>query len=302
VSEWPSIGVVLPTRDRPGQLQAALAAVEAQDYPGQLRIAVVYDRSEPGAHLAANGRIQTLTNTRTPGLAGARNTGVMALETDLIAFCDDDDQWRPEKLRAQVAALRKRPGAELAGCGIIVDYGGRSSPRLIGRNEVAHDDLLRSRMVMVHSSTFLLRRNALLDGLGLVDETIPGGQNEDWDLALRAARRHPLAFVDRPLVRVFWGDSSYFAQRWEERADGLLWMLRRHPGIARSRVGAGRVYGQLAFAYACLGRRDDAVLWARRALRSNWHERRVPFVLAVATGLVSGETVQRALHSRGHGI
>ena len=46
---------------------------------------------------------------------------------------------------------------------------------------------------MVHSSTYLVWRGALLDGIGLVDETIPGSQNEDWDLALRAARRHPIA-------------------------------------------------------------------------------------------------------------
>jgi len=302
VSEWPSVGVVLPARDRPEQLHAALAAVLAQDYPGQLRAAVIYDRSEPAPGVVDNGRVRVLSNARAPGLAGARNTGVLALDTDLIAFCDDDDQWLPGKLRAQVAALRARPAAELASCGIIVDYAGRSSPRLVGRDQVTHDDLLRSRMVMVHSSTYLLRRGPLLDGIGLFDETIPQSQNEDWDLALRAAGRHPIAFVDRPLVRVFWSGASYFAQQWEARAEGLLWMLARHPGIAQSRAGAARVYGQLAFAYACLGRREDAWLWTRRALRSNWHERRVPFALAVSAGLVSGDRVLGLLHSRGHGI
>jgi hypothetical protein len=37
-------------------------------------------------------------------------------------------------------------------------------------------------------------------------------------------------------------------------------------------------------------------------VRSNWHERRVPFALAVAAGVVPGEVVLRRLHSRGHGI
>ncbi len=300
MSEWPSVGVILPARDRPGQLNAALAAVLAQDYPGRLRAAVIYDRSKPG--LAENGRVRVLTNTRTAGLAGARNTGVLALDTDLIAFCDDDDQWLPGKLRAQVTALRERPGAEMASCGIIVECRGRSTRRLVGRDEVTYDDLLRSRMMMVHSSTYVLRRGPLLDRIGLFDETIPGSHAEDWDLALRVARRHPIAFVDQPLVRVFWSNTSYFSQQWEGQAEALQWMLRRHPDIGRSRAGVARVYGQLAFAYACLGRRDDASLWARRALLSNWHERRVPFALAVAAGLVSGDTVLRVLHSRGHGI
>ena len=35
VTVWPSVGVVLPTHDRPGPLRTALAAVLAQDYPGE---------------------------------------------------------------------------------------------------------------------------------------------------------------------------------------------------------------------------------------------------------------------------
>jgi glycosyltransferase involved in cell wall biosynthesis len=300
--DWPSVGVVLPTHDRPAQLRAAVTAVLAQDYPGQLSAVIVHDRSEPDSSLADGDRVRVLANTRTPGLAGARNTGVLAAGTELVAFCDDDDQWLPGKLRAQVEALRAVPGADFATCGIIVESGGRSSPRLAGRDAVTYDDLLRSRLVMVHSSTYLARRAALLDGIGLLDENIPGSQNEDWDLALRAARRHPIVCVDRPLVRVYWGEASYFARQWETQAAALQWMLERHPDIAGCRVGAARVYGQLAFAYACLGQRAAAWRWARRALRYNWHERRVPFALAVALGMVSGAGVLNRLHAHGHGI
>jgi Glycosyltransferase like family 2 len=227
---------------------------------------------------------------------------VDALDTDLIAFCDDDDEWLPGKLRAQVAALREQPSAEFASCGIMVDFEGQPSVRLVGRDQVTYGDLLRSRMVMVHSSTYLVWRAKLLDGIGLVDETIPGAQNEDWDLALRAARRHPIRYVDQPLVRVAWGRTSYFAQQWQSKIDGLLWMLDRYPDIRGSRVGAARVYAQLSFFYACLGRKAEAWRWTRRALRNNWHDRRLPFTAVVATGLLSGETVLRHLNARGHGI
>ena len=301
MSAYPSVGVVVPTRGRP-ELHAAVASILAQRYPGELRLAVVCDGGELPPGIDSDSRVEVLHNTRTPGLAGTRNTGTLALETELIAFCDDDDQWQPGKLRMQVEALQRCPGAEMASCGIVVRYGEQSKPRLIGRDSVSYQDLLRSRMVMVHSSTYLLRRDALLDGIGLADENIPYGQSEDWDLALRAARRNPIAFVDRPLVRVSWGRSSYFRYDWETRAQGLLWMLRSHPDIAASPVGAARVYGQLAFGYACLGRRHDALLWTRRALRRNWRERRAPIALAVAAGLVSGDSVLHRLHSLGHGI
>jgi glycosyltransferase involved in cell wall biosynthesis len=299
---WPSVGVVVPTHNRPETLRTALAAVLAQDYPGDLRVIIVHDRSEPDQSLADGSTVRVLANTRTPGLAGARNSGVTALDTELVAFCDDDDEWLPGKLRAQVEALRDRPSAEFASCGILVYSEGKPSARLVGSDQVTYDNLLRSRMVMVHSSTYLARRASLIDGIGLVDESIPGSQNEDWDLALRSAHRHPIVYVDQPLVRVAWGTRSYFSQQWEDKINGLLWMLERHPDIGECRVGAARVYGQLSFFYACLGKRAQAWQWSKRALRSNWHERRVPFAVAVATGVFSGESVVRRLNARGHGI
>ena len=299
---WPSVGVVVPTHERPEQLRAALAAIAAQDYQGQVRVVVVFDRAEPDLSLAEGDRVRVITNDRTPGLAGARNSGILALGTDLVAFCDDDDEWQPSKLTRQVDALLGRPEAEFATCGIAVVSAGRTSERTAGADEVRYPDLLRSRMVMVHSSTYLARRPALLDGIGLVDESIPGSQNEDWDLALRAARRRPIVNVDEALVRVNWGSGSYYAQQWESKIAGLRWMLAHHPDLAADGPGAARVCAQIAFGYACLRRRSEAGRWVMRAARLNWRERRLPFAVAVASGVVSGERVLRTLHARGHGI
>jgi glycosyltransferase involved in cell wall biosynthesis len=301
VSDWPSVGVVMPTHNRPELLRKAMASVLAQDYPGELRVLVVFDRNEPDESLRDGSRVEVTANSRTPGLAGARNTGIEAMATDLIAFCDDDDEWLPGKLAAQVEALRTHPDAVLASCGIAVDYDGTTTDRLAGADQVTHAELVRSRMVMVHSSTYLARRAALLE-IGMVDERIPGSQGEDWDLALRAARRHPIVHVDRPLVRILWGGTSYFAQAWETKIAALRYLLDQHPEIERSSVGAARVYGQLAFGHACLGQRSDAWRWSKRAWRANWRERRVPFALAVAARVVSGERVMRTLHTRGRGI
>jgi glycosyltransferase involved in cell wall biosynthesis len=304
VSAWPSVGVVIPTRDRPAQLRDAIASVRAQDYPGRLQVVVVFDGAPVEENLAGDdpSGVMVLANDRTPGLAGARNCGILASGSDLVAFCDDDDRWLPGKLRAQVAAMRSTAGAEFASCGIAVLFEGKSTDRLAGAAEVTHEDLIRSRMVMVHSSTYLAWRAALLDGIGLVNETIPGGQNEDWDLALRAARRRPIVNVDQPLVRVAWGAGSHYARQWETKAESLLWMLEHHDDLTRNQAAAARVYAQLAFAYACLGQRSESYRWIGRAVRHNWLEPRVPIAAAVAAGVVSGERVLRALHAHGRGI
>src|SRR5262245_6745812 len=213
---WPPVGIVIPTRNRPELLRRTLDGVRAQDYPGPLRTIVVYDQAAPDYLLAHAGHrpVMVLANWRTPGLSGARNTGILGLDSELVAFCDDDDVWMPSKLRRQVTALLARPGAEFATCAIEVDHSGRLTPRLAGCALVSVDDLARSRMAMLHSSSFLIRRAALVDphtGFGLVAEDAPGSQNEDWDMLLRSARRQPVVHVDEPLVRVLWGRTSHYA-------------------------------------------------------------------------------------------
>jgi glycosyltransferase involved in cell wall biosynthesis len=299
----PSVGVVIPTRDRPKTLARAIAAVRAQDYTGPLRIVVVYDRTVPDHRLADAGErpLAVLVNQRSRGLAGARNTGVLAVDTDLVAFCDDDDAWAPTKLSRQVAALG---AGEFATCAMEVDYAGRVTPRLAGMTAVGPDDLVRSRMAMLHASSFLVRRSALLDptAIGLVAEDAPGSQNEDWDLLLRAAKRAPIAHIDEPLVRVSWGRDSYFAHEYATKMASLRWMLERHPEIAGNRTGAARVYGQLACWSAASGHRGDALRWTRAALRRNWREPRAAIALAAVTGVVRVDRVLGALHRRGRGI
>jgi len=302
---WPSVGVVVPTRNRPELLRRTLTAIWEQEYPGALDMIVVFDGEQPDESLGRMGpgrEIRVVANARTPGLAGARNTGIDVLTTELVAFCDDDDVWAAGKLTAQVRLFQREPTTEMVTCGIVVSFAGRRSPRLVGRDRIEHRELLASRLAMLHSSTFLLRRTALLDGIGALDETIPGSQNEDWDLLLRASRRHPIRHVDEPLVDVLWGQSSYFSRQWQTRVSSLLWMLRRHPDIAADRTGAARVYGQLAFGYAVLGNRRACLQWAAKSLRRRWREPRGVIALAVAARLLPAEFVLAALHRRGHGI
>jgi len=301
----PDIGVVLATHNRPVLMRRALESILAQDYSGRIHVMVVHDKCDLDETLASDFPqrvVSVMPNERTSGLAGARNTGVMELATPLIAFCDDDDTWYPEKLSRQVAALLAVPGAEFSSTAMLVDYDGRQAVRLAGTESVSHEDLLRSRMSMVHSSSFLINRRALIDGIGLVDETIPNSMCEDWDLLLRASTRQPIVNVDEPLIKVQWGASSFFYQQWGVKNSAHVWMLERHPDILSNAVGKGRIYGQLAFGYAALGQSKAALGWATRSLRANVREPRALLAMMVAARLVSAETVVDRLQRRGHGI
>jgi len=303
---WPSISVIVPTRDRPELLRHAVQSILGQDYPGEVECVVVFDQSAPTpitVEPAERRRLRLIRNERTPGLAGARNAGVLASDGELVAFCDDDDDWLSGKLRLQVDAMRPNPEAVVATCGIFVLYRTRTIRRLPPNGTtVTQEQLLRKRMMEVHPSTVLVRRTALLGPIGLVDEAIPGSYAEDYEWLLRAARVAPIVVVREPLVRIHWHPSSFFEERWQIIVRALTYLLDKHPEFEQEPAGLARIEGQLAFAYAALGQSKIARRWAIQALRRNWRERRGYVALAVSTRVLRPETVIRMAHTLGRGI
>lgn len=290
------VSVVIPTRDRPELVRRAIAAVFDQSPPDESLL-----RQAPGRS------VRIVRNTRTPGLAGARNSGILASRGTWVAFCDDDDWWKPSKLRRQMEAAeaeRARTGRtpHLVTTAMEVDYDGDRTPRLAGTDRVTLAHLTRSRMAMLHSSSLLFDRAALLGSVGLVDEEVPGSQNEDWDILLRAVKVGDIVHVDEPLVVVMWGAASFFTRTWDTKISSLHWMLDHHPEIGADRKGVGRVYGQIAFGEAGRPDRRAAWQWARKALGRDPLQWRAYVALVVASGIVSPARVLDTLHKFGRGV
>lgn len=299
---WPSVTVIVPTRDRPATLARAVRSIVGQSYPGEIECVIVFDQGDPvpvNVEVPPGRRVRLLTNTRTPGAAGARNTGITASDGALVAFCDDDDAWDTEKLRLQAEQLDAAQFG-FSACGMRIHY----SDRVIARpasGSVSLQQLVRKRYPELVFTTFLLRREALAE-IGLLDEQVPGSYGEDYDFLLRAARRGPISAISQPLVDVFWHQQSFFAQHWQTIADGLEYLLGKHPELAADPRGRARVEGQAAFAHAALAHRAAACQASFRALRGNPLERRPYLALAVAAGIVPASSVVRLLNRRGRGI
>ena len=307
------MSVVVPSRGRPALLERALASILAQRYDGDLECVIVLDgpgSESPDAALSEdflaglNGSrdaVRIIRNSRTPGASGARNSGAVAAAYELVAFCDDDDEWLPHKLHVQVEALRAAGGCAATG-GIDVRYRGRTIRRLPGSERVTFDDLLRSRRTDMHTSTMLVRREDFLMTIGPFDEAIPGSYGEDYDWLLRATRVRPVLTLRRALATIHWHESSFFEGRWDMIADALLYLLGKHPEFERDPKGLARIHGQLAFAYAASGRRRESRLWARRCMARNPRQPRAYLALLVASGVVGAHDVLRALHRVGRGL
>jgi hypothetical protein len=154
----------------------------------------------------------------------------------------------------------------------------------------------------MHPSAFLFRRDALINGIGLVSEDIPGSYGEDYELMLRAARRTPIVNVPIVGVVALWHRQSYFTARWTTIATALEWLLEQYPEFQTDPQGLARITGQIAFAKAASGSRGSAVKWAGRTIRQNPREARTYLSLAVASRVVKADAILRRLHDRGRGI
>ena len=301
--DYPLVTAIVCTRDRPELLRRAVSSILSQDYPGELECVVVLDQCEDDLSvpdLPSGRRLRVLPNARVQGLAGGRNTGVAAAEGELIAFCDDDDEWLPGKVRAQVELLHRRPDAAIVATGMSIVTEQETVAR-VPPEEVTLADLLRSRVVGLGSSSFLLRRADLIDAGG-VDENVPMSYGEDYELLLRMAHRGPILSVPSLLTIIHWDRLSFFTTRWDGISDGLGYILAKYPEYGSDRVGRARVRGQIAFAHAAAGRRGRAVRWAAATLRDDPRQLRAYGAIAVASGVVRAESLLERVNARGHGL
>ncbi|UFU05727.1 glycosyltransferase [Ruania halotolerans] len=301
----PTVSVVIATRSRPELLRNAVRSILVQDYRGAVEVIAVFDQTEVDGltdiAVPENRQLRTIPNGRTPGLAGGRNSGIIAATGTLIAFCDDDDEWLAGKLTAQLETWRTDPEAIGIATGIVIQSPGGRHVR-VAEERLRFSDFVRSRVPEVHSSSVLWRRADLLGRIGLVDEELPASYGEDYDLLLRATKSGDLRCVPEPLVVVHWDRPSYFASKWHSIADGLTYLLRKHPELTGNALGTARICAQVAFAHAALGQRKDACRWVVATLRRDRTQLRAYAAMVVAARLVPAHVLVGWANRRGRGL
>lgn len=238
-----TISVIIPSHNRGHLLPRALDSVLAQTRP-PAEIIVVDDGSSDGtaAMLAADYPEVRCLRQPNEGVSGARNRGIMAAQGEWIALLDSDDQWQPEKLAIQMEALAAAPGHLLCHTDEIwIRNGRRVNP--MDKHAKAGGWIFQHCLPLcaISPSSALIHRG-LFDEVGLFDPELPAC--EDYDMWLRICARHPVCYVDQPLLVKYGG-----------HADQLS---RRHWGMDRFRIRAlARILDS-----GLLGSEDSAALRA----------------------------------------
>jgi glycosyltransferase involved in cell wall biosynthesis len=177
----------------------ALRSVFLQSYE-DYEVIVVDDGSTDGTRQALEplGERIRYVYQKNLGDAGARNRGLSAARGDRVAFLDSDDAWAPEHLETQLGVLRDHPKVALVCAHSLT--AGRPAKKLAADREVMAGDLFCRlfQKNFVNTSTVVARK-ACLEEAGGFNPAYP--LYADYDLWLRVARRHELAYTAQTLAR-----------------------------------------------------------------------------------------------------
>jgi glycosyltransferase involved in cell wall biosynthesis len=148
------------------------------------------------------GSVRLLTQEH-GGVSAARNRGIREANGEWIAFLDSDDEWAPNKLDRQLAELDAQPQFKLCHTDEIwIRRGQRVNPKV--KHAKAGGFIFNNCLPLcAMSPSAVLMHRSLFDEVGFFDEQLP--VCEDYDMWLRVCSRHPVLFVEDPLVIKYGG-------------------------------------------------------------------------------------------------
>jgi glycosyltransferase involved in cell wall biosynthesis len=209
------VGVVIATFNRSAFVLDAIDSVVSQTEPPR-QLIVVDDGSTDDTRARIRDRFPDVVVLRQDnrGQPAARNAGIGALDSEWVAFLDDDDLWHPMKLERTAAFVNSKPGCAAlrtplwffsdgapnteSAYGFTRDFVGRSLSDLVEQADAAHrgNDYEYLRIAGLSFERMLeLNRGALSSTVVKRDIAIKAGGfpvqlrgSDDWLFFLNVAR------------------------------------------------------------------------------------------------------------------
>jgi len=240
MNERLSVTVMIPCFNQSRFLPAAVASVRAQSYDGWTCLVVSGGSTDETAAVASAMNVRLLDQPNR-GVSAARNAGLSAADTDLIAFLDADDELLPDAVARAAEALANDPDADLVvGRCAVMDADGRALPAFHDAVDTAHlyDEWLARNFVWTPGAA-MFRRSALADLGGFPLQVGPAA---DYAVYLRFARAGRVRLIPHELVRYRRHDASMSrdpALMLRATLAVLRGEWRQAPAAMRERINAG---------------------------------------------------------------
>lgn len=222
----PLISAVITTFNRRAFLREALASVLSQDYKN-VEIIIVDDGSTDGSFRETKDLSVRYVWKENGGISSGRNLGIAVARGDYIAFLDSDDLWKKNKLSIQLEALT-RSGVPLVYTNETWIRNGKHLNQKKKHAKFSGWIYPQCLPLCIISPSSALIKKGLFDEVGQFDEAMP--VCEDYDMWLRVACRHPVLFLEEPLIIKRGGHEDQLSRSQEAidrfRIGSLLKMIR----------------------------------------------------------------------------
>lgn len=188
----PTVSAIIVSYNRLELLHRAIRSALDQTLASR-EVIVIDNCSSFDVHEALAGygdTIRVIRNTGNHGCGHARNAAVRVARGKYVAFLDDDDHWKPNKLQRQLQEIGDRP---MTTCGQEFVPGGEIHVLPINRIDL---NMLRRHNPACGPSGFFCRRD-LFERVSF-DETLRYA--EDWDFMIRVLGVGEIGYVAEPLL------------------------------------------------------------------------------------------------------
>lgn len=232
--ENPLVSVIIPTYERPDMLGRAIDSVLNQTYDN-IEIIVVDDNDKNSAYRKETkefikeyknlNNILYLEHDINRGACAARNTGIINSTGDYIAFLDDDDLWKKNKLEKQIKKVLDEK------CGLV--YTGTEEFNLKYNHRKYNYAKKPSNLNKLFSSNFIGSTSTVLVNKKLVNKVSGFDENfkscQDWDLWLRLMLKGAnICCIEDPLVSYYIHNRDRISDNKTNNLKGHEQFLKKH--------------------------------------------------------------------------
>jgi glycosyltransferase involved in cell wall biosynthesis len=192
------VSAVIPTRGRAELLGRAVRSALAQTLR-EIEVIVVIDGADPASRLLVeelaleDPRVRGIALSLSIGGSDARNRGVDGAKGEWIAFLDDDDEWLPGKLQAQLEAVKRSMAAVVIGtCKLIARTPGQDYvwPRRMPADSEQLGEYLLARRTLTRGEGYIQTSTLFVSRALMQAHPFKSGQlkHQDTELVLRLGR------------------------------------------------------------------------------------------------------------------
>ncbi len=218
--------VIIPVYNKALYIEKALRSIQDQTFR-EFEVIIIDDGSTDNSFDIANKLIAEFSNStdqnppsvtelnrsvgglrgatqKNQGVSTARNNGVKLAKYPYICFLDADDWWAPTFLEEMKSLIEEFPDAGIYGTSYYKVKNGKHIPANIGVEEgfrqgyINYYQVYAKTMWMPLTSISICIPNKIFDKENGFKPNLKLG--EDFDLWVRIALKHPVAFLNKPLA------------------------------------------------------------------------------------------------------